>query len=328
MAKFSIKDAIEYGVRTYMQHIVLMLCVGATVGLAQWGVTGAPRLVADQLGIKSRMVSPADMKKGSVHPAAPVEMHPEQAPAEDASKMAKIHHHLKEAGKRIHHVVTEKAYSYAHNSPTNLITLFLVWAIMILLSLLVSIGLIRVTLDIVDKNTSSYQRLFSQRALMFPWVGLVIVYIFFIMVIAIGAVIAGMLLGGALAFALNLLIGEAGGVIGGIVGAVTMIAISFKFMTRYIFAFYCLVDKKMGIHEALTCTRAITKGSVVKLIAFMLVVTLPFMFGGGIDFHMRIGKHMFADKVHSTIIAQIILGLITPLYALCIVHVYRKLSRG
>ncbi|MFT6765855.1 MAG: hypothetical protein ACJAZS_000749 [Alteromonas naphthalenivorans] len=327
MAKFSIKDAVGYGCRTYMQNIVLMLCVGVTIGLASWGMNGVPRLVADQLGVTVK-AHPAGAKKSGVHPTMPQGMRPEKAPQKHHSKMKKIHHELKETGKKIHGVIAEKAYAHLDNNPTHLVLLFLIWVAMLLLYAFVHMGLFRVSLDLVDKNTSSYERLFSQRALILPYIGLMIVYTFLVVVIAMGAIVAGFVLGGLLGFALSFLLGETGGVIGSTVGLVTGLVVFCKFAMRYIFAFYCLVDKKMGIHKSLTCTYEITKGSVGKLILLMIVLGLPFMLMGKFNFHVAIGKHVFNDSVHPSIIVQAIAGLITPLYTLCLVHVYRKLGRG
>ena len=327
MAKFSIKETVVYGFNAYAQNLVLMLCVGATIGLATWGTNGVPALVAKQLGVKANVQSTG--KKGPAHPAIPhASMYPEKTPKVHSSKMAAIHHHLREAGKKIHAVVAEKAHTYVDHNPTHLLMLFLVWAVMALLYLFIHIGVIRIALDVVDNKKTSYERVFSQRALIVPYVGLTVVYMFLIVCIAFGAIIAGVVLGGLLGMPLGLLLGKTGAAIGFGVGIVSGLAVLYKFIMRYVFAFYCLIDKKMGIHKALTCTYELTKGSVLKLILLLVVISLPFAFGGAANVHMRIGKEVFNNSVHAGIIAKTLLGLVTPLYALCLAHVYRKLGRG
>ena len=64
MAKFSIKDALVYGFSSYAQHFILLIAVGLTFGAAQWGLTGIPKLVMRQLGVKTHVAANLGKKMG------------------------------------------------------------------------------------------------------------------------------------------------------------------------------------------------------------------------------------------------------------------------
>ena len=326
MATFSIKDALVYGFSTYAKHLVLCICVGLTLGATQWGLTGLPSLVAEQLGVKAHVASSgkkmgpkATMAHNAARPSGPVH---------HDSKRAEIHHHLKETGKKIHQIVAAKAYSYMDNDPVHLFILFIVWLAMFCLWVFVTMGIIRVALDLVDKNTSSYERLFSQKALFFPFLGVLIVFMLLMLVIVLGAILAGGIIGGLLAIPLVFILGETGGAISALVGFIAGIVVYAKFLMRYFFCTFCLVDKKMGVHKAFSATYEITKGSVFRLLIFGIILSIPFMFGGSVNFHVRIGTMAANDSYHAGIIGKLVLGLFSVWYSLCLAHVYRKLSRA
>ena len=332
MAKFSIKESVVYGFSSYAKHVVLMLCVGVTFAVVSWSVNGVPAFLAKQLGVEAHVAvkaSKSTHKKASSRISAHQDaMNSKEAPAEDASKLAKIHHHLKEVGKPIHATITESVYPYLENNLGHLVILFLVWLIMGSLHVMVYMGLIRVALDIVDKKTSSYERIFSQKELFWSYIGLAIVYSFLMICIIMGAVIAGTVLGGLLAIPLDFAFGEAGAGAAGVIGIVIGAVVGLKFAMRYIFSFYCLVDKKTSITETLHSAYEITQGSVVKLTILAVVLSIPFMLLSNYHLHAHFGKMIFNDTVHSGLVSKLFIGLITPWYALCIVYVYRKLSRG
>ncbi len=330
MAKFSIKNALVYGFSAYAKHFMLLVAIGLTFGAVQWGLTGVPNLVKEQLGIKSHVASvnlgkkmgpKAAMAHGAMR-KSPVQM------GAAGSKTAQIHHHLLETGRIIHHTLAHKAYGYMDNDPGQLFVLFLVWLAIFCLWVFLSMGLIRVSLDIVDKDTSSYERLFSQRAQFFPFLGVWVVFALLWFVIFLGSILAGVVIGGLLAIPLVYIFSDAGAMISGLVGFVAGMVVYIKFIMRYFFSTFCLIDKKQGIHKAFSCTYEITKGSVLRLLVLGIILSIPFIFtSGSVHLHARLGNMVANDSYHAGIIAKLILGVFVVWYSLCISYVYRKLSK-
>lgn len=331
MAKFSIKNALVYGFSTYAKHFMLLIAVGLTFGAVQWGMTAIPKLVADQLGVHAHASAGAGAKKMGPKAAMAhgVTGHPAMRMGAPDSKTARIHHQLMHAGKAIHNVVAQKAYAYMDNDPIQLFVVFFIWLAMFCLWVFMCMGIIRIALDLVDKNTSSYQRLFSQRASFFPFLGVWVTFFFLVLVIILGAILAGAVIGGLLAIPLVLIFGEAGGVVAGLIGGIAGMAVYIKFIMRYYFCTFCIIDKKMGVHKAFSCTYEITKGSVLRLLGLGIILSIPFIFtGGSVHLHMRIGKMVASDSYHAGIIAKLVMGLIVVWSTLCLSHVYRKLSKA
>lgn len=332
MAKFSIKNALVYGFSTYAQHFMLLVAAGLTFGAVHWGMTGIPKLVADQLGVKVHASAGSGLKKMGPKAAMAhnVAGHPVMKMGAPDSKIGRTQDHLTQAGKAIHHVLAHKAYQYMDNDPGKLLVVFLVWLAMYCLWVFMCMGLIRIALDLIDKNTSSYERLFSQRSLFFPFLGVWIVYFFLMVVIILGAILAGAVIGGLLAIPLVLIFGDAGGVVAGLVGGVAGMAVYIKFIMRYLFCTFCLIDKKMGVHKAFSCTYEITKGSVLRLLGLgiILLIVPGLLAGGSIHLHMRIGKMVASDSYHVGIIATLVMNLVMVWITLCLSHVYRKLSKA
>lgn len=331
MAKFSIKNALVYGFSTYAQHFMLLIAVGLTFGAVQWGMTGLPKLAAEQLGVRADISAGSGLKKMGPKAAMAhgVTGHPAMKMGASDSKTARIHEHIMHAGKAIHHVLAHKAYAYMDNDPGQLFVVFLVWLVMFCLWVFMCMGVIRIALDLIDKNTSSYERLFSQRALFFPFLGVWISFFFLVLVIILGALLAGAVIGGLLAIPLVLIFGDAGGIVAGLVGGVAGMVVYIKFIMRYYFCTFCIIDKKMGVHKAFSCTYEITQGSVLRLLGLGIILSMPFIFtGGSVHLHMRIGKMVASDSYHAGLIAKLVMGLLVVWYSLCMAHVYRKLSKA
>lgn len=332
MAKFSIKNALAYGFSAYTQHFMLLVAVGLTLGAGQWGMSALPKMVADHFGVKAQAVAGVSSKK----------MGPKAAMARDAmskppmqvgaqgSKTVEVHHQLRETGKTIHQVIAHKAYMYMDNDPGQLFMVFLVWLALFCLLVFLQMGIIRVALDLVDKNTSSYAQLFSQRSQFFRFLGVLIVFALLWLVIFLGSILAGVVVGGLLAIPLVYIFSDAGAMISGFIGFVAGFVVCIKFMMRYFFCTYCLIDKKMGVHKAFSCTYEITKGSVLRLmvLGFIFMIPTVFLVGGTVHLNVHIGKMIAHDSYHVGIISKLIGGIYGMWVVLCSAHVYRKLSRG
>jgi hypothetical protein len=322
MAKFSIKNAIVYGFSAYFQHVVLVAAVGLTLGLSTWGLQRVPSMVATKMGIH------LDAAKIPSKGVAPVNVAQKVQGQKKLAKVKGIRDSLHEVGEKIGGVVSQKAYFYLNNvDKSDILVLALVWLLMFGIWSFLYLGFVRVMLDIKDKNKSSYQQLFSQRKIFWSYIGLLIVWVLLMTCIVLGSMVGGGLLTVLVGIPLSFL-GWSGDIVAVSLGGLTAFVVALYFFTRYAFAFYSLVDKGAGIHKALTSSYELTKGSVLKLILFFFIISIPF--GGHYAFNVNVGQEHFSIATHlsnsSALMANLIVGLFLSLYSLCCVFVYKKLG--
>lgn len=315
MAKFSIKNTVESGLSAFFQHLGLMLMVGLTLGVTQWGYQNVPRMVARKLGVVSIQM-PQKL-------ATSVKMENKHN-----SKLLNTKDTLHNVGEKIGESLTAKAYAHIGTSnKSDLLMIAVVWIVMLLLWIFVLLGTVRVALDIVNKNKSSYSQLFSQSGLMLRYVGLGFVYILLTLCIMLGSSVAGGLVGVVVGVPLSLLGFSL--LPAYFVGSFVWIGVTVYFLMRYMLGVYCMVDKNLGIHKSLSCSYELTKGSVVKLLLLFVLMMIPAFMFMGIQVHISsagFSAHAIQSAARSPYYT-LFSGFLGVLYGLWFAHVY-KTMRG
>lgn len=210
--------------------------------------------------------------------------------------------------------------SYISLLPITLLFAYLIAAVLLLVGM-IRLGVLRVLLDIYERNASTVQRLFSAFPLTFNYIGAAILFnlIFLPLVFVMGGV--------------NLLLPTSAAFIGGIVGALAIAALK----ARLGFYMYPLVDQKTGPLVSLKTSWHITKGSTIKIMIFeFLLALIPVVLGMIAAFNLMgaigaLSRHWYAAAVLPAAlfaIALFFLMLIVPMIMLANVYVYKQLSRA
>lgn len=207
--------------------------------------------------------------------------------------------------------------SYLSFIPVTLLFAYLVTSALLIISV-IRLGVLRVLLDIYERNSSEITRLFSCSNLVFTYLCALILLSLIILPIVTLFAVLGMILAPALV---------------GLVGII--IAISMIFLQiRFAFYAYPIVDVKMGAIDALRRSWHITKGSVLRLIIFEIILGLiPAALAAVVILNVlgtlavvSRGWYLAAAlPIILVLIALFFLALIVPVIFLANVYAYKKL---
>lgn len=207
--------------------------------------------------------------------------------------------------------------SYLSFIPVTLFCAYLVTSTLLIISV-IRLGILRVLLDIYERNSSEVTRLFSCSNLVFTYLcALILLSLIMLPVVTFFAVL-GMILPPAVV-----------GIIG-LIAAVGMIFIQ----TRFAFYVYPIVDVKMGAIDALKRSWRITQGSVLRLIIFEIILGLiPAALGIVVILNILVTIMLVSNgwslaavvPIALVLIALFFVALIVPVIFLANVYAYKKL---
>jgi hypothetical protein len=312
MAKLSISRACIAGFVGFKKHFFLMVAVGLSLGAINWSIRYMPLLTGKQLGVYEHSMSGQKI--------AQVEEKIQKPLVQEAQDEQSLYETLYSAGQDVVSVIKSEVSLYTHKVSTfNYLIVLFVWLAFIGLWIFLYLGAIRIFIDVIDKKKTRYEQLFSQAHLMPSYIGITVLYTGLMFCIVVGA----SLVTGILSLVLDLVLAPFGVnkftvlVIGSIVGILLFVLLSM----RYLFVFYCLVDKQTSMFKSFSCTHTLSRNHIFKLVLLLFVLSLPLL-------PFSFFKIAFPfNQMISDMIIRCIFALGGVFYGLCFAQAYRDLAK-
>lgn len=315
MDKFSIYESLSYAAYTYRRHLFLSLSVGATLGFFSWAGVMVPRLVAQSLGV---------YKSDRVVQQKPNYVSKNQSIVTQIGVIARLSSFT----------LLKKAFEYVKDtSSVYLVCIFLAWIVSLLLTFYVYVGFLRFVFEIKTFDTSSYTTLFRELPYFLRYMSISCLYTVFILCLAIavlavalgvGSMVSGLFFYFVSHQALRVMFQQI------LVLLLTTISLMVfvSYSMQYIFYGYCLVEKDCTVLESFSCSKALVKGSRLRLIPlFLVMVGLFYLYTNVIG--LFTGYSGFHDKVDLNVwsfMHGLLKGFAVPFGGYMLMYVYKKLA--
>lgn len=297
MSKISIHGAVTGAFSGYMHHILLVVSAGALVGLVSWVSMVGPRFIAQRMG---------------VYQEVPVTENMMTITRDDAGAQGMV--------TQVVDRVSTKITVYMENTSKGMLfVLFVLTLVLWLANLFVHLGFMKVILQLVDKNKSALNVLWSVRDIFVSYLGGSILFGLYALVIMVGSSIIFVPL-----FVLLAKLAHLDAVAGLILMPLVMIGV-WIYLVRYVFFGYCIIDKRVGARDSLHMSAKITAGQRMHVFFFLLVAVLLL----GILGSLIKGVFCFRCSELSTQGLLYMVGVsitATPLMMLMLAKVYRQLG--
>ncbi len=291
MSKISLYSALSGASALYVKHIILLATLGAISGVVSWSSLVGPRHLARSLGVYQEM------------PEETIEI------TADGSNVTGI----------INRTSTKIAHYMDTTSKGSLFLIFLTMVVLWLAAMFVHLGLIKVALQLVDKNKSSFDTFLSVKQYLPTYIGSSLLFGLYSLVVATGSSIVMVPIFIIIAKVAHLSAWTA------LIAMPLVVAGAFAYLIRYVLFSYCIIDKNAGVFGALSMSATITQGQRMHLFGFFCVM--------GVFFYVLFGLiraafdiHITTVHMHSILYMVAIYTIVTPLTILMISKVYRQLT--
>ncbi len=297
MAKLSIHGAISGAFSRYIHHLVLILSASVVVGVVSWVSMVGPRFFAQRMGIYQEI--PAGESFMSIT-------------RDDAGAQGMV-------TQVVDRVSTKIAVYVDNTSKGMLIALFILVQILWLTSLFIHLGFMKMMLQLVDKDKSALDVLWSVRNIFISYLNGSLLFGIYAIVIMVGSAIVFVPLLVLLAKLTH--INAAFGLL-----LVPFVIIGvWVYLVRYVFFGFFIVDKNVGARDSLHMSAKLTDGERIHVFLFLLVAVLVLGLLGSVI------KGVFCFRC-SDMSVQGLLYMIgvsataTPLMMLMLAKAYRQLG--
>lgn len=293
MSKISIHSAISGALSVYVHHLVLLLTAGALVGFVGWAAMVGPRMVAQHMGVYQDM---------PVEEESMTEMSPDGTVT------------------RVVNRISMKISNYMDTTSKGaLLVVFLVMVALWLANMFAHLGLMKLALQLVDKNKGSFETFFSVKQYLLSYISGLLLFGLYALVIMVGSAVV-------IAPIVVVLVKLAHLSPWIIMLAVPLVMVGvWGYLIRYILFSYCIIDKNTGARDSLRMSAKITAGERVHLFMFLLVMAVVF----GVLFSLikvTFGFECTGVNMHSLAYMLFISMTVTPLATLMFSKIYRQLG--